>query len=76
LRERKRAMSDVLADLSNAKDLLLDYCDRNRVATWVRDHPGIDSWVRERLGKAIAGWRPPNGSTGRLWSGDESSYLK
>jgi hypothetical protein len=59
-------MSDVLADLSNAKDLLLDYCDRNRVATW----------VRERLGKAIAGWRPPNGSTGRLWSGDESSYLK
>jgi hypothetical protein len=40
-------MSDALADLPNGKDLLLDFYDRNRMATWVRDHPGIVSWVRE-----------------------------
>jgi hypothetical protein len=58
LRERKRAMSDAVAGLHNADNLLLDFYDRGRVATWVRDHPGIVLWVRGKLGKAIPGWRP------------------
>ena len=58
LSERKRAMRDAVADLPNANSLFLDFYDRNRLATWVRDHYGIVAWVRERLGKAIPGWRP------------------
>ena len=58
LRERKRAMKDAVADLPNSNDLHLDFYDRDRVATWVRDHHGITTWVRERIGRPITGWRP------------------
>lgn len=58
LRERKRAMRDAVADFPNAKDLHLDFYDRDRLATWVRDHAGIVTWVRERIGRPISGWRP------------------
>lgn len=58
LSERKRAMRDAVADLATAKDLHLDFYDRDRLATWVRDHAGIVTWVRERIGRAISGWRP------------------
>ena len=44
LRERKRAMSDAVADLPNPRNLHLDFLDRNRVATWVRGYPGIVAW--------------------------------
>lgn len=58
LRERKRAMRDAVADLPNANDLHLDFYDRDRIATWLRDHHGIATWVREKSGRPIAGWRP------------------
>lgn len=58
LRERKRAMRDAVADLANSENLHLDFYDRNRLATWVRDHAGILTWVRERIGRPISGWRP------------------
>jgi hypothetical protein len=58
MRERKRAMGDAVADLRNAKNLHLDFYDRDRLATWVRDHAGIVTWVRERIGRPISGWRP------------------
>jgi len=57
LRERKRAMKDAVVDLPNPNDLHLDFYDRDRVATWVRDHHGIATWSRERIGRPIAGWR-------------------
>jgi hypothetical protein len=51
-------MRDAVADLANAKDLHLDFYDRDRLATWVRDHAGIVTWVREKIGRPISGWRP------------------
>jgi hypothetical protein len=50
-------MKGAVADLPNAGLLAVDFYDRNRVATWVRDHPGLIPWVRQRIGKVISGWQ-------------------
>ena len=41
----------------NAERLKLDFYDRTRLATWVRDHTGMILWVREKLGRSIRGWK-------------------
>lgn len=58
LRERKRAMRDAVADIPDANNLELDFYDRDRLATWVRDHPGLVTWVRQKVGRPISGWHP------------------
>ena len=58
LADRKRAMHDAVADIANCDDLHLDFYDRDRLASWVRDHATIITWVRERIGRPISGWRP------------------
>ncbi len=55
---RLKAMREAVADLSNSQLLALDFYDRGRLAAWVRDHPGIIAWVREKIGQPIRGWRP------------------
>jgi hypothetical protein len=71
LRNRREAMAEAVHGLANAADLLLDFYDRTRIATWVRNHPGVILWARERIGKAVPGWQPygpwayaPDGRTG------------
>lgn len=58
LRSRHDAMREAVGDLPNAKDLTLDFYDRGRVASWVRDHAGMALWVRSKIGRALPGWRP------------------
>jgi hypothetical protein len=58
LRDRLDAMKEAVRDLANASALTLDFYDRGKVATWIRDHPGLALWVRERVGKPLVGWRP------------------
>jgi hypothetical protein len=58
LQNRRDAMTEAVSDLSNANALMLDFYDRTRLATWVRDHAGLIPWVRDKVGKAIPGWRP------------------
>ena len=74
LRDRKDAMRDAVADLANASDLRLDFYDRNRIATWVRGYPGVVAWVRERIGRTLAGWRPYGDWAGSN-EGIEGTYL-
>lgn len=57
LRNRRDAMREAVNDLPNAKDLALDFYDRGRVASWVRDHAGMVLWVRGRVGRPLPGWR-------------------
>jgi hypothetical protein len=57
LRNRRDAMAEAVRELPNASALTLDFYDRTRVATWVRGHPGVMLWVRERFGRTIRGWR-------------------
>ncbi len=58
LQNRRDAMREAVNDLPNAKDLALDFYDRGRVASWVRDHAGMVVWVRGRVGRPLPGWRP------------------
>ena len=57
LTSRKSAMKEALRGLPTAAALALDFYDRARIATWVRDHPGLIPWVRERIGRSLRGWR-------------------
>lgn len=57
----KKRCAEAVKDLENSQNLALDFYDRRRLATWVRNHAGAILWVRERIGKAIAGWRSYGG---------------
>ncbi|MGJ4931566.1 hypothetical protein ACQR1I_31830 [Bradyrhizobium sp. HKCCYLS2038] len=74
LNDRRAAMAEALAGTSAAGKLVLDFYDRSRMATWVRDHAGIIPWVREKIGKAVPGWKS-FGSWSLAPQGSESSYL-
>lgn len=74
LKNRKRAMADAVESIADASKLALDFYDRNRVATWLRDHPGLIPWVRSLIGKSIPGWQS-FGSWSRAPGGTEDKYL-
>lgn len=56
LRERRKAMRAALEDLPNAAQLHTDFYDRERLATWVNEYPGIAAWMRKRIGRPLSGW--------------------
>jgi hypothetical protein len=58
LSDRRKAMADAVSDHPDAAQLGLDFLDRNRTASWVREHAGMVLWVRARIGKSVPGWRP------------------
>lgn len=41
LKSRRDAMAEAIQGITDADKLALDFFDRNRVATWVRDHAGM-----------------------------------
>ncbi|MGC2695951.1 MAG: hypothetical protein WA738_09180, partial [Candidatus Angelobacter sp.] len=55
LRNRRNAMLKAVGE-HNAVSLKLDFYDRTRLATWVRDHTGLIPWVKRKIGKPIPGW--------------------
>ena len=57
LAHRREAMARAVADYPNANQLTLDFYDRQRLATWVRDYPGLVPWVRARAGRPMQGWQ-------------------
>jgi hypothetical protein len=58
LRNRRNAMREALGGMDGADRLYTDFYDRTRLATWVRRHPGLITWVKEKVGNAVLGWRP------------------
>lgn len=58
LSERVQGMKDAVNSLPNKGDLHLDFYGRDRLAAWLRRHPSVALWVRSRLGKPLAGWKP------------------
>lgn len=58
LRNRQDALREALNDVDNADQLSTDFYDRTRLASWVRCHPGLITWVKEKVGRASVGWRP------------------
>ena len=67
-------MAEAINDTPAEGKLVLDFYDRNRVATWVRDHAGLIPWVRSKIGKAVPGWQS-FGSWSLAPEGVEPSYL-
>lgn len=61
---RKAAMREALEGTANGADLETDFFDRGRLASWVRNHAGLIAWVREKVGRSLAGWRPYGAWTG------------
>jgi len=58
LRDRCNAMLEAVSRIDNAPSLKVDFYDSDRLAGWVRCHPFLVLWVREKIGKAFPGWRP------------------
>ena len=54
LRKRLEAVKGV----EGGSGLVLEFYDRNRIATWVRCHPGLIPWVRQKIGRSLQGWQP------------------
>lgn len=58
LKNRKEAMRQVILDAGlDVTKVKLDFYDRERVAGWVRSHPAMIIWVKEKIGKAVSGWK-------------------
>lgn len=74
LKSREKAMRDAVDGVTNGGQLLVDFYDRTRLATWVRLHPGLIAWVKEKIGRAYSGWRPYGTWCGAA-EGIEAEYL-
>lgn len=57
INSRKAAMRAAILNVGSFEDLHLDFYDRGRVASWVRSHPVMTFWVREKIGQISKGWR-------------------
>jgi hypothetical protein len=53
----QRAMRNAVGSIDGAKRLVLDFYDRDRLASWVRSHPSMILWIREKLGRPLRGWK-------------------
>lgn len=58
LNKRLEAMKEAVADYLGHETLYIDFYDRNRLASWVRNHPSLILWVRQKVGRALPGWQP------------------
>lgn len=74
LRNRIDAMREAVADQEDSQNLLVDFLDRGRVATWLRSHPSLILWVRKKIDRELTGWRPYENWSNAL-GGIEEEYL-
>jgi hypothetical protein len=74
LRKRLDALREALDGVANADQLHTDFYDRTRLASWVRRHPGLIAWVKERVGRGFVGWRPYGPWSGAA-EGVDAEYL-
>lgn len=56
LRQRLKAMHEATSGVAVHPDSALDFYDSKRLADWVALYPGVEHWVRERIGKPMEGW--------------------
>lgn len=58
LKKRREAMQACVEQAKLGDRLLVDFYDRQRLATWVNQHPGLINWVKTAIGQPFTGWRP------------------
>ena len=73
LLKRREAMHSAIKSVSSAAGAHLDFYDRDRLANWVRSYPGVELWMRGRIGEQLSGWQGYCN-----WTGDKADapYLK
>lgn len=71
LSDRRKALRSALDGVPNAEQLHTDFYDRERLATWVGEYPGIAAWLRRRVGRPLSGWSCVND-----WEGGADSIPK
>lgn len=71
--KRIEAMRAAITSATNTAVAHLDFYDRDRLATWVRGYPGVEHWLRGRIGEPLSGWKGYDN-----WAGDKADapYLK
>ena len=74
LRDRQNALREALDGVRNADQLHTDFYDRTRLATWVRCHSGLITWVKKKVGRAPVGWCPYGPWSG-VAEGLDAEYL-
>ncbi len=74
LLSRKSAMQEAISDYPQASNIKVDFYDRERIAAWVRSHPSLILWVRDKIGRPIQGWRAYENWT-RSQGGLEEEYM-
>ncbi len=55
---RKNAMQSQIEAIKDQGDLQTKFYGCSELANWLRQHPGVQLWVREKLGLPLNGWRP------------------
>lgn len=58
LAHRRAAMREALEGHPNSAALAIEFYDRDRLAVWVNQYPGVAAWVRRRIGGDTFGWGP------------------
>jgi len=81
LKNRVDAMKEVVAGEIDHENLHIDFFDRGRIASWLRCHPSLILWVRNKIGRQLTGWYPydnwanPRGGTEEEYLIDEGLRL-
>lgn len=57
LQKRIRGMQTATKELGEDSGLKLDFYGRDRLCTWLRQHPSVVLWVRKTVGKPLSGWQ-------------------
>ncbi|WP_047882460.1 hypothetical protein [Pseudomonas sp. ARP3] len=57
-RDRLDAMRNAVKDEPNSGDIYLDFYDRSKLTQWLRQHPSIMLWTKDKLGQGYSGWQP------------------
>jgi hypothetical protein len=82
LTRRREAMAAAIDGNPNGDALAVDFYDRTRIATWLRDHSGLVPWAREKAGRPIAGWQSygawanPTEGTAEAYLADEAARIR
>lgn len=55
---RINAMKECVALEPGYENIQLKFYDQNDIASWVRLHPTLILWTRDKIGKSLSGWQP------------------
>ena len=75
LRDRLDAMKEAIANEDDHENLHIEFLDRGRIATWVRSHPSLVLWVRNKIGRPLKAWRSYENWSNRQGGPDEEYLL-